>query len=105
MSDNDLVLRIPHSVGAAEARRRIASGASDAMAKYRNYFKTSDVDWVGNRMTFCLCAMAQIVRGSVDVEDDYVELRAQLPLVIRMLTKRFVPAIEETSQKLLSGRR
>jgi hypothetical protein len=105
MSDNDLVLRIPHSLGAAEARRRIASGVSDATSRYGNYLKASEVDWDENRMTFCLTAMAQTVRGSINVEDEYVELRAQLPMVIRMLAKRFVPVIQETSQKLLTGRR
>jgi hypothetical protein len=102
MSDNDLVLRVPHSLGAVEAKRRIASGVAAAKAQYGNYFRTSEAEWDGNRLTFCLTALAQTVRGTVDVEDDYVELRAQLPTVVRLLAKRFVPAVRDAGQKLLT---
>jgi putative polyhydroxyalkanoic acid system protein len=102
MSDNDLVLRIPHTLGAAEAKKRIADGVSAAKAQYGNYFKTSEIAWEGNRMTFCLTALAQTVRGRVDVENDYVELRAQLPTMIRLLAKRFVPVVKNTGQALLT---
>jgi len=105
MNDNELVLRIPHSLGAVEAKKRIASGAAAAKTQFGNYLKTSEVDWVGNRMTFRVAAMAQTVRGSVDVESDHVELRAQLPLVLRMLAKRFVPIVQNSGQKLLAGKR
>jgi hypothetical protein len=102
MSDNDLVLRIPHSLGAAEAKKRIASGVAAAKADYGNYLSASEIEWDANRMTFRVAALAQTVRGSVDVENDYVELRAQLPMVIRLLAKRFVPIVQDTGQKLLS---
>jgi hypothetical protein len=32
--DNDLVLRIPHTVGSAEAKRRIAGAAAEVKARY-----------------------------------------------------------------------
>jgi hypothetical protein len=98
---NELVLRIPHSLGAADAQKRIASGIASAKAQYGGFVKTADTEWDGNRMTFCLTALAQTVRGSIDVENNYVELRAQLPMVIRMLAKRFVPIVQDTGQKLL----
>jgi hypothetical protein len=105
MSDNDLVLRIPHSLGVAEAKRRLADGVVGAKTQFGNYLKASDVEWEGDRMTFRLAAMAQTVRGTVDVASDHVELRAQLPLVIRMLAKRFVPIVQESGKKLLAGKR
>ena len=102
MSDNDLVLRVPHSLGAVEAKRRIASGVAAVKTQYGSYFRTSEAEWDGNRLTFCLTALAQTVRGTVDVEDDHVELRAQLPTVIRLLAKRFVPAVRDAGQKQLT---
>ena len=104
MSDKELVLRIPHSLGAEEAKRRIASGTTAAKSQFANYFSASDVDWDNNRMTFRLIALAQTVRGTVDVQNEHVELRAHLPMIIRMLAKRIVPVIQETSQKLLTKR-
>jgi hypothetical protein len=46
-------------------------------------------------------ALAQTVEGTIDVEEKFVELRAQLPFVIRALVKRFVPILRDTGQKLL----
>jgi hypothetical protein len=101
MSDNDLVLRIPHSLGAAEAKRRIASGVDTARSQYGRFLRTADIEWDANHMNFRVTALAQTVQGSVEVEERFVELRAQLPLVIRLLAKRFVPVVRGTGQKLL----
>jgi hypothetical protein len=103
MSDsNDLVLRLPHSLGAAEAKRRIASGVASAKSEYGAFLSASEVAWEENRMSFRVAALAQSVNGTVDVEADYVELRARLPLVLRLLAKRFVPIVQGTGQKLLT---
>jgi hypothetical protein len=101
MSDDDLVLRIPHSLGAAEAKRRIAAGVDTARGQYGRFLRTADTDWDANRMNFRVTALAQTVQGSVEVEERFVELRAQLPLVIRLLAKPFVPVVKGTGQKLL----
>ncbi len=101
MAENDLVLRIPHSLGATEAKKRIAGGVAAANAQYRQYLHASEIEWDDNRMKFRLAALSQTIRGSVEVQDDYVELRAQLPFLLRLLAKRFVPVVQNTGQKLL----
>ena len=101
MIDNELVFRIPHTLGAAEARRRIAGGIETAKAQYGQLLRAAETDWTANRMNFQISALAQSVRGSIDVEENFVELRAKLPLVIRLLAKRFMPAVENIGQKLL----
>ena len=102
MSDQDLVLRIPHSLGDAEAKRRIATGVAAAKTQYGQFFSASETEWEENRMSFRISALAQTVRGTIDVENEYVELRAQLPMVIRLLAKRFVPVVQDAGQKLLT---
>ena len=102
MGDKDLVLRIPHSLGSAEAKRRIASGVASANSQYASYLSVSEIAWDENRMNFRLAALAQTVQGSVDVGEDFVELRAELPVFIRLLAKRFVPIVQSTGQKLLA---
>jgi hypothetical protein len=101
MSDNDLVLRIPHNLGAAEAKRRIGSGVDAARSQYGRFLRDADVEWDANRMNFRVTALAQTVQGSVEIEERFVELRAQLPMMIRLLAKRFVPVVKGTGQKLL----
>ena len=102
MTDNELVLRIPHSLGAAEAQRRIASGIDAAKSQYGPFLRGAETTWNENRMNFRLFALAQTVQGRIDVDEHFVELRAQLPLVMRLLAKRFLPTIENTGRKLIS---
>jgi hypothetical protein len=102
MPDNDLVVRFPHSLGAAEAKRRIGGGIATAQAQYGQFLKLAAADWEANRLDFIVSALAQTVRGSIDVAEDYVELRAELPLVLRALAKRFLPTLRDTGAKLLT---
>ena len=102
MSNKELVLRFPHSLGAVEAKKRIANGVAAAKARYGNYFAVSEIEWDENRLRFRLTALGQTIQGSVDVGNDYVELRAQLPFVIRLIAKQFVPIVQDTGRKLLT---
>jgi len=101
MADSDLVLRNPHTLGSAEAKRRIAGAAAEVKARYRQYLYASDFEWDVNRLSFWVTALGQIIHGTIDVEERFVELRAQLPFVIRALAKRFMPIVGDTGQKLL----
>ncbi|HXT06274.1 MAG TPA: polyhydroxyalkanoic acid system family protein [Roseiarcus sp.] len=101
MANDDLVLLIPHTLGAIEAKRRVAAGIATAESRYGRYLHATDLNWDANRLQFRVHALAQTVQGSVDVQDEFVELRAQLPLVIRMLAKKFLPVVKDTGQKLL----
>jgi hypothetical protein len=102
MADNDLVLRIPHSLGAAEAKKRIAQGVAKVNGQYVQILHASELAWDANRLNFSLIALAQTVQGTVDIADDHVELRVQLPFAIRLLAKRFLPIVKQTAQKLLT---
>ena len=101
MADNDLILRIPHALGATEARRRIAGGIDAAKTQYGRFLSAAETEWQANRMSFRISALAQTIRGSIEVQDNFVELTAQLPLAIRLLAKRFVPVVQNSGQKLL----
>jgi Putative polyhydroxyalkanoic acid system protein (PHA_gran_rgn) len=101
MPVNDLFLRIPHTPGSAEAKRRIAGAAADVKAGSWQYLFASDFEWRVNWLIFRVTALAQTVQGAIDVEEEFVELRAQLPFVIRALTERFVPIVRNAGQKLL----
>lgn len=101
MAANELVLRIPHALGATEAQRRIAGVIASANARYGQYLHVDATEWSANRLNFRVSALGQAVRGSIDVQEEFVELKTELPLVIRLLAGRFLPVIENTGQKLL----
>jgi Putative polyhydroxyalkanoic acid system protein (PHA_gran_rgn) len=83
---------------------RLASELTLAFGAYQDNLggAVSEIEWDENHLRFRLTALGQTIQGSVDVENDYVELRAQLPFVIRLLAKQFVPIVQGTSRKLLT---
>jgi hypothetical protein len=101
MPANELALRIPHTLGSAEAKRRIAGAAAEVKAGYWQYLAVSDFEWDGNLLNFRVIVLAQTIQGTIDVEEKFVELRSRLPFVIRALVKRFVPIVRDTGQRLL----
>jgi hypothetical protein len=101
MLNDEIVLRMPHSLGAAEAKRRIAGGVESARAQYGQFLHVNELAWEGQRLSFTLSALAQSLAGTLDVAEDHVELRARLPFALRLLAKRFMPAVEGAGLKLL----
>jgi hypothetical protein len=51
MPNSDLVLRIPHTLGGAEAKLRIDSAAAEVKAHYWHYLDASDFEWDANRLS------------------------------------------------------
>ena len=45
MPDNDITVRVPHSLGAAEAKRRIVGGVASARAQFGQVLKIADAEW------------------------------------------------------------
>jgi hypothetical protein len=101
MPDNNLFLRVPHTLGRAEAKRRIGTAATEAKARPWQYLHASDLDWHAYRLNFRATALGQTIEGTIDIEREFVELRAQLPFVIRTLANRIMPILRDTGQKLL----
>jgi len=101
MIDKELVVRIPHELGAAEAQRRLSGGLDAAIAQYGRFLGATEAKWAANRLNFRIAPLGQSVQGSLAVEEEFVELKAQLPWMIRLLAKRFLPAVQDTGHKLL----
>jgi hypothetical protein len=102
MPDNDLVIRVPHSLGRAKAKRRMAEAAASVKAGYWPYLAASDdLEWRDDQLSFRVTALAQTIQGTIGVEEKFAELRSRLPFVIRALVKRFMPNVRDTGQRLL----
>jgi Putative polyhydroxyalkanoic acid system protein (PHA_gran_rgn) len=72
-----LVVSIPHTLGRAEALRRLKSGL-EGMPQ-AGLLTLEQQGWTDNRMSFMVRALGQSVPGSLEVQDDSVRLEVVLP--------------------------
>jgi hypothetical protein len=72
-----LVVSIPHTLGRAEALRRLKSGL-EGMPQ-AGLLTLEQQGWTDNRMNFMVRALGQSVPGSLEVLDDSVRLEVVLP--------------------------
>ena len=73
-----IIVDLPHSLGAAEARARIAGG----IGKLRDHLPAGaqvQSGWSGDRMNLTVQAMGQEVAAKIDVKEKIVRLEVQLP--------------------------
>ena len=78
-----LVLSIPHSLGRAEARRRLQTGLEDLPRS--GLVSVENEAWTENGMTFTVRALGQSVPGLLDVQEDAVRLEIELPGILQKL--------------------
>lgn len=78
-----LVVSIPHSLGKAEALRRLQSGLQGMPAS--SLLTLEQQPWVENKMPFVIRALGQAIPGSLEVDDSVVRLEVVLPALLRKL--------------------
>ena len=78
-----LSVSIPHSLGRAEAQRRLKSGLQGL--PQAGLLQVDQQAWIDNRMTFNVRALGQSVPGSLEVLDDAVRLEVVLPALLMKL--------------------
>ncbi len=92
---------IPHKLGRAEARRRIAEGFSK-MAKVLPGGDSYTERWEGDRLTFKVSGLGQAASGVIEVFDTTVSMHVELPAVLAMLANGLKGRIEKAGQLLLT---
>jgi len=70
---------IPHKLGRDEARRRIAANIHKLRDHIPGGASHVDSNWTGDRLSLNIHAMGQSVDALIDVLDDKVHCRVQLP--------------------------
>jgi len=95
------VVSIPHSLGRAEAARRIKSGLAAARSNYSALLTFHEETWTGDRLVFNIGALGQNASGSIEVADDYVRLEVMLPWLLGRFAETFAPAIRKEGTLLL----
>ena len=77
-----VVVSIPHSLGKAEALRRLKPGLTGAAASFP-VLKVDEENWSGDRLSFRVRALGQAAAGTVDVAEDHVRLEVTLPWLLQ----------------------
>ena len=96
-----LIVVIPHSLGKAEALRRIKSGLGTARANYSHVLHIEEETWTGDRLAFRVSAIGQHASGNIDVREGDVQLEVTLPWLLHKIAERFTPAIRKEGVLML----
>ena len=85
-----LVVILPHRLGKAEAKARIAGGFARAKGEFSHLIRIDEDTWEGDRLTFAASALGQHAQGVLDVYEAGVRLEVRLP----WLLARFAHAVQ-----------
>jgi Putative polyhydroxyalkanoic acid system protein (PHA_gran_rgn) len=98
-----MIVDLPHKLGAAEAKRRIAGG----MGSLRDQLPGgADVrsGWEGDRMNLQVKAMGQEVGARIDVGETIVRLEVQLPAFLSFFGSKVESLIRRHGTELLEDK-
>lgn len=96
-----LVVSLPHSLGKAEAARRLQSGVTQLKSQFGDKIATVDETWAGDRMDFRVGAMGQTVAGHLVVGEDTVQVELQLPWILAMVAEKAKSFIQKQGTLML----
>lgn len=100
MSTQPIHVDMPHKLGKAEARRRIANN----IHKLTSFFPGGGSvthEWVGDRLDLDIAAMGQSVQAKLEVEEKVVRVHVALPGLLGMLAKPIEAALRSKGSDLL----
>jgi hypothetical protein len=96
-----VTVSIPHTLGRAEARRRIDEGFGDFSRHLGGGAGALSKSWTGDRLDFSLQAMGQAISGFLDVADDAVRVEVLLPGFLAMIAGKVKGTLQKEGQLLL----
>lgn len=96
-----LTISIPHSLGAAEARRRLEGGLASLGQQVPGGLSEFRQDWQGDRLSFAATAMGQTISGLAHVLENEVRLDITLPGLLGLMAGKLKGKIEDQGRLLL----
>jgi hypothetical protein len=96
-----LVVSIPHSLGKAEAVRRLKSGLGNTRSNFGQLFTVQEETWTGDHLQFCISALGQVASGNITVADDHVRLEVLLPWLLAKVAEVIQPLIRREGLLML----
>lgn len=100
----NLVVDVPHSLGAAEAKRRIA-GSTDRLVGSLPAGATAKPSWTGDRLDLAISALGQSLTASLDVREQIVRVEVALPPALAFLRPLIETRVRRAGTELLEDKR
>lgn len=100
MSTQPIHVDLPHKLGRAEARRRIAENVHKLASVFPGGASVTH-QWQGDRLDLAVAAMGQTVDARIDVDDALVRCHIALPGMLGMLAKPIEAALRMKGSDLL----
>ena len=98
-----VVVSIPHQLGRAEARKRIAEGVGRLTQQFAAMGEVKHA-WEGDVLRFTVATMGQMVTGLIDVGETAVRLEVVLPGFLAMIANKVKGRLQKEGQVLLEDR-
>jgi Putative polyhydroxyalkanoic acid system protein (PHA_gran_rgn) len=96
-----ITVTIPHSLGKAEASRRLKSGLAGIRPMFGNKLAVLEETWTGDRMEFRVALLGHAASGSIDVGDEDVRLSLLLPWALAILAEKAKALIQKQGHAML----
>ena len=99
-----ITVDLPHSLGAAEAKRRIQNGIGRLGDFLPGDSSHVDHGWEGDRMTLKVSALNQEVSAMLDVQDKIVRVQVMLPAFLSFFADKVEKVLRRHGTELLEDR-
>ncbi len=99
-----LSIDLPHSLGAAEAKRRI-EGNTGALVSRMPPGATANPRWNGNRLDLDISALGQRVDAAIDVQEQVVRVEVALPRALGFLRPLVEAGVRRAGTEMLEDKR
>ena len=99
-----LVVDLPHSLGAEEAKRRIAGGIGRLPDHIPGGAAEIQSRWEGDRLNLLVKAMGQSVDSRIDVQERIVRVEMVLPLFLSAFAGKIEGFLRQRGTDLLEDK-
>jgi len=100
---NPISVDLPHSLGAAEAKRRIEQQMG-GLTRHLPPGAAVQPSWTGNRLDLSVSVMGQDIRAAVDVQETIVRVQLVLPPALAFFGGIIEAGIRRGGTELLTDR-
>jgi hypothetical protein len=103
-----ITVNIPHRLGKAEAKRRIQEGFGALKPNEAGSLlglMSFEKRWGGDRLDFEANVLGQRIAASLDVGDDAVQLRIQVPDLLSAFVERIKESVKKETVKALENQK
>jgi hypothetical protein len=94
---------IPHRLGKAEARSRLANGIG-SLERHIPGGAKAETSWSGDRMNMKIAAMGQEISTTIDVFESHVRLELVLPPMLAFFGKQIESVVRKGTAELLEDK-